>query len=535
MIFSLLASSVAAAPAKCYVTVTAASTTVPTTTTSTTATSVPTQAVPKKVTILHTNDIHAHLDQFNKGGVDCTEKDLANNNCFGGFARIKTAVNQIRANNKDTILLDAGDYFQGTLFFNFFKGEPLVNMLNELGYDAFAMGNHEFDLGEEYLNTWLNKLKVPIISSNMDLSKSRMKDAPVKPYVIIPKYNLGIIGFITPTTGDITIDTKDITFSDAVSPVQKYVDELRAKGIKRIVALSHNGYFEDQAVAQKVSGLNAIIGGHSHSLLINNNTAAVGPYPTEVISKDGKKTYIVQAYRYGNYLGNIDLVWDDKDELVSVNGTPLLLDQSIPRDNATQAFVDKLRATFQPLVSETLTVATADFKQCTAGVECPLGNVITDCMLTESIGDFSWNNVGGIRAPWFAGNVTTASVLATLPFGNVVASYKSTGKEVFDVLVGVATGINLSTNKSIISPPVFGGLRYKKLSAAPYVSDITIGGKPLDLTKTYTVLTNDFTAGGGDNIIAPTKFVPGDVLADVVARCIKKKPTISPVTDGRVA
>jgi 2',3'-cyclic-nucleotide 2'-phosphodiesterase (5'-nucleotidase family) len=396
----------------------------------------PSDKTATKLTILHTNDIHAHLDEFNKGGTgnneiikDCNDAAKKANACFGGIARMKTVIDAFRKNTTNVALLDAGDQFQGTLFFNYFNATPTAELMNALQYDAMTIGNHgnnnltlEFDNGEAYLNTFINMLKFPVISSNMDLTHSMMARSNVQPYTIIKKYNLGVIGYITNTTGQISMNTKDITFNNPVPVVQKWINELHAKGIKRVIALSHNGYFQDKYLAENTRGLHLIVGGHSHSLLLKNTSVAdvVGPYPTAVTGLDGKVTHVVQAHRYGDYLGHIDLEWDVSDNLVSLKGDPILLDQTISQDQTIQTKVQKLREHFLPLIKKTVAFSAAAFSSCGKTnygkrhlmIECEMGELVAQCMLQDQSGlaDFAWTNSGGIRAAFPAGNVSVAGM-----------------------------------------------------------------------------------------------------------------------------
>ena len=204
---------------------------------------------PLSLTILHTNDIHSHFDEFNHLGIDCTD-DL---DCYGSIPRLKTLVDSIRNTTQDFLFLDAGDQFQGTLFYNFYKGEKITYLMNEvLKYDAMTVGNHEFDDGEELLADFINTLKFPVVASNIDLDTAPfLKKTHMKPYHIFPKYGLAVIGSVTNSTGSMATGAREINFQEPAKMLQKYVDEINAKGIKKIICLSHNGYPEDQYIAAK--------------------------------------------------------------------------------------------------------------------------------------------------------------------------------------------------------------------------------------------------------------------------------------------
>ncbi|KAJ3033011.1 hypothetical protein HDV00_006856 [Rhizophlyctis rosea] len=520
------------------------------TSTTETETAIP-SPLPKKLKILHTNDIHSHLDQFTSSGTDCKPANIAANTCFGGIARIKKTVETIRdQTDYDTLLFDAGDQFQGTLFFNVFGGEKVVQFMNDVKYDVMAIGNHEFDNGEEYLYEFLSNLTFPVLSSNIDLADTKYIKNVVKPYTVIEKYGLGIIGFITNTTADITLGALGVEFFNPVHNVTRYVEELHAMGIKRIMGVSHNGYEHDKYLAENVPGISLIVGGHSHSLLLKNTSApnVAGPYPTAVTNPDGKKTWIVQSYRWGNYLGNIDVEWDENDEVVSINGDPILLDQIWPVDNATALAVAEWRKSFAIFTETYVGVATDTFTTDNCRVrECAIGDLIADSMLDarRAAGvQIAFTNVGGIRAGLDAGNVSVADILTILPFGNTLVDLSFTGAKIVEMLESSAQALNMFSGKPVISNPYWAGLKFtqnnglpagSRISNVQVYNDATSQWENIVLTKTYLTVTNDFVAAGGDNIVQPafSTFVTTDVMADALQHWIEKKGTVSPTLDGR--
>ncbi|KAJ3168544.1 hypothetical protein HDU88_001434 [Geranomyces variabilis] len=518
-------------------------------TSSTTSSSLPSGTPlppPKKnaMTILATNDIHAHLDEFNTGGTDCKQKDIDANNCVGGAARIQYMVNKFRAESDNVVLLDAGDQFQGTLFFNVFGGSVSATLMNQMKYDAMTVGNHEFDKGVEYAASFFQNLTFPVVSSNIDFTgPAKPLAARVKPYTILKDYGVGIIGYITNTTAAIATGAADVTFYNPVQKVQTYVDELHAQGIKRVICLSHNGYQEDKYVAENVRGVSAFVGGHSHSLLLNNGSIAgvEGPYPTEVKDLDGKTSYIIQSHRYGDYLGHLDLEWNADNELTHVFGESIRLDKSIPKDNATAAQVAEWRKAFAALTAQIVGHTGGNFNQTACGAapgeECALGDLVADAMRMDTKADVCFTNTGGLRASIGSGNVTYADVLTVLPFGNVDVEFTYTGQQVVDLLNRVYTGRNKVTNAPVISLPQWSGIKFTFDRTKPdfaRVSDVSIGGAPIVLTKSYTLCTNDFVSAGGDGIMDKIAAAPGNLMADALIAYFEAKGTVSPTLDGRI-
>ncbi|KAH9276471.1 hypothetical protein BASA83_001170 [Batrachochytrium salamandrivorans] len=503
----------------------------------------PNKYAPRKLTLLHTNDIHTHFNEFNSGGVDCTAKNRADNKCYGGVARIKSVVDSYRNRSSNVVLFDAGDQFQGTLYFNTYGGAASSEFMNALKYDAMALGNHEFDLGLTALSDFVKSLNFPVLSSNIDFKTAPiLKKAGVKPYIVLHKYSLGIIGFITNTTSDITLGGKNITFYNPSGPVQQYVKELRSYGIKRIICVSHNGYNEDMYLASNTYGVDLIVGGHSHSLLLKNTSLpqVQGPYPTSVTNKEGKTTWIVQAHRYGDYLGHLELEWDKHDNMLPPRGDPILLDQNVTQHTATQNRVVELSQAFANLTQKIVGFATDDFPvgPCFNG-ECAIGDLLADCMLEPELvngAQIAMTNTGGIRASFQKGNISYADVVTMLPFGNVVVSFSYTGAQLKALFENAAAMHNQLTNKPVLTVPQWAGIQFAFDATLPEgqkVTSATVGGKPLDLTATYKILTNDFVAGGGDNIMPAVKFTPGNVMADVFAACLSRRGPLVPTTNNR--
>ncbi|KAI9203248.1 Metallo-dependent phosphatase-like protein [Polychytrium aggregatum] len=517
-------------------------------------------AYPKKVTILHTNDIHARLDQFdNKYGSDCARNATtgaltAPDRCVGGVARIKRTVDDIRANNSHTLLFDAGDQFQGTLFFTVFGGSKSAEVMNSMKYDVMTIGNHEFDRGEQYAAEFFKNLTFPVVSANTNLDQAKyLKAAGVVPYTIIKKYNLGVIGFITNTTASIT-NNLGIDFPDPVKPVQAVVDQLHAQGINRIICVSHNGYADDKWLASQTHGINLIVGGHSHSLLLKNLSlpGVEGAYPSRVTNLNGDDTFVVQAHRYGDYLGKIDIEWDDNDHLVSLVGDPIYLTQDLPVDKELAGKVADWTKAFNVFTSTVFGVADGDFTQtgCYNG-ECSLGDLVADSML-DSVKDqgvsIAITNAGGLRASIPAGKVTYSTVLTVLPFGNVLVNFDYTGAQIRHMLERAyitQTDVNSGlapANDVMISPPQWAGIKSTHDSTRPpYQRVLTLqvktdaGFVDLDDTKTYKMVCNDFMITGGDRIIVPgiKDFVLGNVMADVLGAYIQKLGHVAPVLEGR--
>ncbi len=249
------------------------------------------------------NDVHSHLDEFASSGTDCTKPEKG---CFGGYARIKHVVDETRPGHKNSLFLSAGDEFQGTLFFTYYGGEKIAETMNQMGFDGMTLGNHEFDRGDDTLGAFLQNLTFPIISANI-VSDHAVLNKTIKPYHIYEEHQLAVIGVTTETTAGISSPGQGTKFTPAIEAVQNTIDLIRSTtNITRIAALTHIGYEEDQKLAEQTTGLYLIMGGHSHTPL-GDFEGAEGPYPTIKKNKDGEEVFIVTAYRWGEYLGYIDV------------------------------------------------------------------------------------------------------------------------------------------------------------------------------------------------------------------------------------
>ncbi|MEI6291448.1 MAG: metallophosphoesterase, partial [Chloroflexota bacterium] len=283
-----------------------------------------------KLTILHTNDVHAH--------------HAPNADGDGGEALASSVINQVRAKTPNTVLLSAGDTFIGTLFYTQHHGLDSAELMNKMKYDAMTLGNHEFDEGDGNLALFIKKLTFPVVAANVNFEKSSTL-SKIAPYVILTKggEKIGVIGLANPETPTISRPGSDLVFNtDSLSVTQKTVDELTKLGVNKIIVLSHMGYSADQELAKAVKGVDVIVGGHTHTLLANFDNRAAGPYPAKVENPDGKTVLVVQAGEYLAYLGKLDVEFDSNGDVVTSKGDTIFLSHYITPDPAVSAIVTRL-------------------------------------------------------------------------------------------------------------------------------------------------------------------------------------------------
>lgn len=507
------------------------------------------------LTLLHTNDFHSRIEPINAYDSSCGAEDAAEGKCFGGSARLDTAIKAQRSLIEDAgghvLLVDGGDQFQGTLFYTYYKGKAAAELMNSLGYDAMTVGNHEFDDGPEVLRGFMDSVDFPVLLANADVSNEPQLADVLLPSIIIEKSGeqIGLVGLTPADTPDLASPGPNITFSDPITALTAEVATLEAQGVTKIVALSHSGYMIDLDIAKNVAGIDVIVGGHSNTFLSNTNEDAVGPYPTMVTGPDGNQTAIVQAYAYGKYLGELNVTWNDDGTLASASGEPLVMDGTVAENEALKARIAELAGPLeeirQEIVAETSAVIDGDRNNCRVK-ECTMGNLVADAMLARVADQgiqIAIANSGGLRASIDAGPVTMGEVLTVLPFQNLLSTFELKGS---DVVAALENGVSQVEEVKGRFAQV-AGLRYSwdpkvaPMEGRIQTVEVMMDGswQAIDPDAVYGVVSNDFLRKGGDgyavfadNAMKAYDFGPN--LENVVAEYMASAGAYAPVFDGRI-
>ncbi|ALC88192.1 2', 3'-cyclic nucleotide 2'-phosphodiesterase [Bacillus sp. FJAT-22090] len=467
------------------------------------------------LSLMHVNDTHANTQQAPK--------------------RL-TAIKEVRAEKPSALLIDAGDVFSGTLYFNEFKGQADLELMKLMDYDVMTFGNHEFDLGStpeghKALSEFIQKSNFPFVSANADFSKdvnlkglfnvnvsSDPKDGQIYSGIIkeVDGQKVGLFGLTTAETVDIS-SPKDVTFTDYIKAAQTMVDEFEKQGVNKVVAVTHIGYDDnptydnDLLLAAAVNGIDVIVGGHSHTQLDK----------PVIVNKDKNgavkdPTVIVQAYQYSEFLGTLDVNFNKEGKVVSHAGKLIpIKDQT--EDPAAAALLKTYSEKIEEIkVKEIGAVAESeltnprvkeDTDPSVRKNETALGNIITDGMLSKAkkYNDkviMALQNGGGIRASIDAGPITVGEVITVLPFGNTLATMEVTGAE-----LKAAFEISFKSY-----PKENGGFLHVSGAKVEFDSSkptgervVSIKYKGADGTfvelkddEKYVIATNAFTAKGGD-------------------------------------
>ncbi|PIY27593.1 MAG: bifunctional metallophosphatase/5'-nucleotidase [Comamonadaceae bacterium CG_4_9_14_3_um_filter_60_33] len=484
---------------------------------------------PLELNIAHINDHHSQLEAFT--ATELTLDGVATQVELGGFAR-QTAMFKSVANTKNLLKLHAGDAITGSLYYTFFKGEADAQMMNSICFDAFTPGNHEFDDSDTVLKGFLDELakgscKTSAISSNI-VAAAGTALAPsggtayLKPWVIkeIDGIKVGIVGItIAGKTVNSSRPLASTHFNDEVASAQKAIDELKAQGVRHIVALTHQGYDADKAMAAKLTDIDAIIGGDSHSLLGDFSAVGIatssGSYPTVVTNIKGETVCIGQAWEYSKAFGLMNLQFNENGTVKSCGGkATLLIGDSFKRKDAGgawQVVPEPERTTLlaslaanQPQVKvlspDAGAVATLKnySDQVAAEKAKPIGTAtealclvrvpgestnrstgVAGCEAANTLArgsdaaqavaeaflfaakraDFSLQNAGGVRIAVAAGSLDMNTAFTLLPFTNVLVEMSITGAEVVTTLED-AVANHLDAKQSSGSHPYAAGLRW---------------------------------------------------------------------------
>ncbi len=495
------------------------------------------------LTVLHTNDFHARFEPISKFDSPCSAEDNIAGECFGGSARLVTAVADARARAENSILVSGGDQFQGTLFYTYYKGTMAAEFMNLLGYDAMTVGNHEFDDGPEILRGFMDSVNFPILMSNADVSGEDLLAGKLAKSTVleIGGEKIGLIGLTPQDTDVLASPGPGVVFTDPVEAVAGEVAMLEAMGVNKIVVISHSGFNVDLAVAAAVSGIDVIVGGHSNTFLSNESDRADGPYPTMVGT-----TAIVSAYAYGKYLGELNIVFDDDGVITSTSGGPIAMDSDVAEDAAAVARIAELAAPLEEIrsriVAQTTEVIDGDRSSCRA-MECQMGNLVADAMLDRVAGQgitIAIQNGGGLRASIDAGEITMGEVLTVLPFQNTLATFQMTGAGVIAALENGVSAVEDGAGRF----PQVAGIRFVwDASATPgsRIMEVALAdGSLIDPNAVYGVVTNNFMRGGGDgyevfSTDGMNAYDFGPSLENVVADFMLEQGSYTPYLDGRIS
>jgi len=474
-----------------------------------------------ELVFLHTNDHHG---------------SILPNNGQGGLAERAAFIKSVRAENQNVLVLDAGDINTGPALSNMFAAEPDYKAYNLIGYDAATFGNHEFDGNMDKLNRQIALVNFPYVSSNIKTSNGQFlggRQYLVKNY---DGFRVGIIGITTLRTLIIASPDKSLTFLPEIQAAQAAVNLLLAKEkVDFIIAITHIGdkkegedHVTSPEFAQAVHGIDIIIDGHSHTKF--DKPLKVG------------NTWIVSANEWGKFVGRGKLEIVD-GKIADFEWAPVAIDGSYKPDAEVAALIAPYKEKADLSLKEVVGQASDTFifgNRLTRYQETALGNMICDANVWyfgsngQNI-DFAFHNGGNIRAELPKGPLTREQILTVLPFENYLFIVSLKGSQIIDFFNFIGTVQQGAGGFPQFSKEV----RYTLNVPAKTVTNLTIGGVPVDPNKTYRFCTNDYLLGGGDGYAILTQsqnpLNTSLLLSYVVIEYIaSQKGIITPSLDGRM-
>jgi 5'-nucleotidase/UDP-sugar diphosphatase len=462
------------------------------------------EARPATITLLHVNDTHSHLDAWGP-------KDRHLEGTVGGMAKAASVIAAVRASEPNVLLLHAGDVFHGDLFFNKYFGVPEFQLMKQLGFDAMAVGNHEFDFGPDVLAGSLAAAygagTLPLLSANLDLSGYPALENWIRPNIIkkVGGVSIGIFGMTVPD--DVMNSPAPVVILGAGDPellmeiAAQQVAELRTNGAEVVICLSHLGVLYDRALAATVPGIDIIVGGHDHYVFER---------PEVVTNPEGKPTLILQAGSHYEYVGRLRFTLDAG--AVKVSSYKLLpVDERVRPLPQVQGVVDELKRgivdTYGDVYELRLATAVCDLETATEPNrperDSAMGDLITDALRAKTGTDIAITANGLISEGIFKGPIVGIDLFRPVSYGYdqatglglKIATFRITGAELIKSLeIGLAyLGINedfflqVSGISFAYDPRAAAGARV-------LLQSVRVHGQPLDPYRTYSVTVNEAIA-----------------------------------------
>ncbi|WP_193183897.1 bifunctional metallophosphatase/5'-nucleotidase [Nisaea sediminum] len=480
-------------------------------------------AEPLRLSIVHVND----WDRLDP-------KDRA-----GGAAKIASIAryerDRVEAEGGQVLLTFGGDMISPSLLSGFDKGAHMVALANAIGFNAAVLGNHEFDFGPEVLIDRLKEAKYPVLGSNISYKgKPGFPGADRSLLIEAGEYRIGLLGLTTTDTPSLSSSGPDVAFTPLAETAKETTEALRGQGADLVVALTHAVYQEDLETLRQVAGIDIVLGGHDHLVLI---------------LYDGKQA-ILKSGSQGNFVGIMDIVIDR----VEGRGGPQLVWQP------SFSMVNTLDVEEDPEIAQRVAgymaeldkelavdigpteVALDTRRSSVRSGENAFGNLVADAMRAATRADAALTNGGGIRGDttYVEGRVLTRKdVLTELPFGNKTVTMRLKGS---DLKAALENGVSKVEEAAGRFPHVSGiSFAYSgNKPAGSRVSDVKVGGLPLDLGKVYVVAVNDFVARGGDGYTSLENGEPvvdassARLMANQVIDFIQAKGGVKIGVEGRV-
>lgn len=475
------------------------------------------------LSILHINDLHGALQPTRATYINPDFPPTT-----GNMASIKTIVDNFDyyVGTDDYILVDAGDFFQGTTLGNLSFGSAVVDMFNMIGFHAIAMGNHEFDFGYDVVKTLSKESKAPFLGANILDAETMEIPEYFKPYIIkeFEGIRVGVFGLIADGMERYVIaeHIEGLYFQNSTEAAAKYVPIMREQEkCDIVIGVTHLGLANDKKLAMEVPGIDVIIGGHSHQGVRETYHCPVN------------HTIITQAFHRGGTLGHIGLKIDLETKTIvgNIHELMTLFTDHYPPDPEVLARLDEWAEKVEVGFDEIIGVTRVNLER--SFPESNMGNLMCDALIHRYEADVSFQNSGGIRADLRRGNITIRDIYNVFPFDNDAVVLEMTGvelREAFEASVAGRSNHQIGGARMVYDP-----------SRPPFdrIVEVTVGGEPIDDNKMYRVVTNSYITESEGATSAAFRGATSimntyDNLRDVLIQYIRDIGTITIEQDGRI-
>ena len=498
-----------------------------------------------ELTIMHSNDVNAVHE--------------ADDNGEGGAARQATVIRQIRAEVANSLLLDAGNRFTGTLFHIAWQGQDNARVMNLLDYDAMAPGGHEFDDGDEVLANFIDALEFPLVAANIDFDYSAALAGKVAPWVILEVggERIGVSGLVTAVREMLSAPGPSaVVDRDLLAATRGVVEELQAEGVNKIILLASSGVADALELAPQLSGVDVIIVSQGNELFSNAYANAANSYPVVRESAAGEPVLVVMAGQHTQYLGRLDVEFDAGGVLTDWDGDTIHLSRYIAPAADVADLVAELAGPIQQIgemvVGETTVPLQGGWRACGVS-ECPLGNLLTDALREHSGAQIAYINGNGFYGDIAAGAITLDDLLEVHPYNDIIETFNLTGADLAAVLEQAVMNITLNEAGQVRRDDASGN--FLQLSGVRFSADPTrepgerivsvevrnAAGEyeALDPEAVYRVIGNDYIRKGGEghSVLAEKAFdLQADDYVDYLLTMdyIMALSPVSPGVEGRI-
>uniref|UniRef100_A0A182YAL5 Apyrase n=1 Tax=Anopheles stephensi TaxID=30069 RepID=A0A182YAL5_ANOST len=511
--------------------------------------------------IIHLNDFHARFEETNTVSTRC--KPDEGEQCIGGYARVVARVKALQQEyaDRNPIYLNAGDSFQGTIWYTLLRWNVTAHFLNLLPADAMTLGNHEFDHGVEGLVPFLEAIRSPMLVANIDDRDEPSLRGLYQRSVVLERggRKIGVIGVIHHATDTLSM-TDRVHFLDEVECINREAESLKQLGVDIIVVLSHCGFAIDQHIAQECPEVDIVVGGHSHTLLHTGNVTdwpdvPAGEYPFVVEQASGRRVLIVQAGSFTKYVGHLLVYFDESGEAVRWEGNTDYLSGQFPKDEEIERALVPWRLQVDTLAVRPVGISKVFLSKptCRTG-ECNFGSFVADAFVDYYVGrgetENEWTyaaigitNDGGLRTSLNPGTLTYEDLVTAIPYENTIDTFELRGQYLLDALEYSASRYNTADVLQFSGLRVIFNLtrpafqRVQQVDVRCRVCRIP-RYEPLDPDATYRIAIAAWIGSGGNGYAmfgqhrSNVRVGPLDI--DVFERYVAKMSPILQGTDGRM-